>query len=139
MDLVEQVHKFDLSNIHTCGSNISLIMLFSLIFNYAKPRLSLHVRLKGLLVCAQQSMSNHLLNFTTDKIEILDRLAGLKILKDFVVFSLCDLPRIKLWKEFRRKKVCKLSSNYIHFYEYFPSDVSTHQHPSLLSVVCAAI
>ena len=39
MDLFEQVHIFDLSNLHTYGSNISLIKLFSLIFNYAKPRL----------------------------------------------------------------------------------------------------
>ena len=36
MDLVEQVHIFGLSNNHTCGSNISLIRLFSLAFNYAK-------------------------------------------------------------------------------------------------------
>ena len=39
MDLVEQVHNFGLSNIHTYGSNISLIRLLSLIFNYAKPQL----------------------------------------------------------------------------------------------------
>ena len=39
MDLVEQVHIFGLSNIHTYGSNISLIRLFSLIFNYAKLRI----------------------------------------------------------------------------------------------------
>ena len=38
MDLVEQVHFFGLSNIHTYGSNISLISLFSLMLNYAKPR-----------------------------------------------------------------------------------------------------
>ena len=38
MDLAEQVHVFGLSNIHAYGSNISLIRLFSLIFNYAKPR-----------------------------------------------------------------------------------------------------
>ena len=47
MDLVEQVHTFGFSNIHTFGfsniptfgPSISLIMLFSLIFNYAKPRM----------------------------------------------------------------------------------------------------
>ena len=38
MDLVEQVHIFGLSNIHTFEPNISLIKLV-LIFNYAKPRL----------------------------------------------------------------------------------------------------
>ena len=36
MDLVEQVHIFGLSNIHTYGSNISLIRLFSLIFNFVE-------------------------------------------------------------------------------------------------------
>ena len=41
IDLVEQVHIFGLSNIHTFKSNISLIRLFSLIFNYAKPRLKI--------------------------------------------------------------------------------------------------
>ena len=45
MDLVEQVHIFGLSNIHTEGSNSSLIRLFSLIFNYAKPRLIQHTNL----------------------------------------------------------------------------------------------
>ena len=40
MDLVGQVYIFGLSNIHSYRSNISLIRLFSLIFNYAKPRLS---------------------------------------------------------------------------------------------------
>ena len=39
MDLVKQVHIFGLSNMHIYGSNISLISLFSLIFNYAKPRI----------------------------------------------------------------------------------------------------
>ena len=37
MDLVEQVHTFGLSNIHILEPNISLIRLFSPIFNYAKP------------------------------------------------------------------------------------------------------
>ena len=37
MDLVEQVRIFRLSNIHTFGPNISLIRLFSLMLNYAKP------------------------------------------------------------------------------------------------------
>ena len=40
MDLVEQVHIFGLSNIHTFEPNISLIRPFSLILNYAKPRLA---------------------------------------------------------------------------------------------------
>ena len=39
MDLVEQVHIFGLANIHTFGPNFSLIRLFSLMLNYAKPRL----------------------------------------------------------------------------------------------------
>ena len=39
MDLVEQVHISGFSNIHTFGPNIGLIRPFSLIFNYAKPRL----------------------------------------------------------------------------------------------------
>ena len=38
MDFVEQVHIFGFSNIHTFEPNISIIRLFSLIFNYAKPR-----------------------------------------------------------------------------------------------------
>ena len=39
MDLVEQIHIFDLINIHTFGPDISLIRLFSLMLNYAKPQL----------------------------------------------------------------------------------------------------
>ena len=39
MDLVKQVHVFGLSNVHTFEINDSLISLFSLIFNNAKPRL----------------------------------------------------------------------------------------------------
>ena len=39
MDLVEQVHIFGLSNIHTFGPNVSQIRLFSLMLNYAKPQL----------------------------------------------------------------------------------------------------
>ena len=39
MDLVEQVHTFGLTNIHTFGPNFSLIKLFSLMLNYAKPQL----------------------------------------------------------------------------------------------------
>ena len=42
MYLVEQVHMFGLSNIHTFEPNISLIRLFSLIFNYENPRILLH-------------------------------------------------------------------------------------------------
>ena len=37
VDLVEQVHNFGFSSIHTYGSNIRLIRLF---INYAKPRKS---------------------------------------------------------------------------------------------------
>ena len=40
MDLIEQIDIFGLSNIHTFEPNISLIRLFSLIFNYAKPRIT---------------------------------------------------------------------------------------------------
>ena len=36
MDHVERVHVLGLSNIHSFVHNISLIRLFSLIFNYAK-------------------------------------------------------------------------------------------------------
>ena len=40
MGVVEQVHIFGLTNIHTFEENNSLIWLFSLIFNYAIPRMS---------------------------------------------------------------------------------------------------
>ena len=40
MDIVEQAHIFGLSDIHSFGPNISLIRLFSLMFNCTKPRLS---------------------------------------------------------------------------------------------------
>ena len=40
MNLVDQVHIFGLSNIHTFGPNISLIRLFSLMLNYAKPQMA---------------------------------------------------------------------------------------------------
>ena len=39
MELVELIYIFGLTNIHTFGPKISLIRLFSLMFNYAKPRL----------------------------------------------------------------------------------------------------
>ena len=39
MDLVEQIHIFGLSNILTFETNISLIGLFRLIFNNAKPQM----------------------------------------------------------------------------------------------------
>ena len=39
MDHVELIHIFGLANIHTFGPKISLIRQFSLMFNYAKPRL----------------------------------------------------------------------------------------------------
>ena len=41
MDLVEQVHIFGLANIHTFEPNINLIRLFTLMFNYAKARLTI--------------------------------------------------------------------------------------------------
>ena len=40
MDLVKQARILGLTNIRTFGPNISLIRQFSLILNYAKPRLS---------------------------------------------------------------------------------------------------
>ena len=44
MDLVEQVHIFGLSNIHTFEHNINLIRLFSLIFQLCKtPIITLFV------------------------------------------------------------------------------------------------
>ena len=39
MDFVEQVHIFSVTNIHSFGPNISLIRLFSLMLNYAKPQM----------------------------------------------------------------------------------------------------
>ena len=39
MDLVEQIHIFGLTNIHTFGPNISLLRLFNLMLNYEKPRI----------------------------------------------------------------------------------------------------
>ena len=51
MKLVGQVHIFGLKNIHTFGPNISLSRLFSLVLNYAKPRLSE----LGVLSCQVQS------------------------------------------------------------------------------------
>ena len=47
MDLVEQVHIFGLTNIHTFGPNISLIRRFSLMLNYAKPRLTIYFIFMG--------------------------------------------------------------------------------------------
>ena len=46
MDFVEQVHIFGLTNIHTFGPKISLIRIFSLIFNYAKPRMIVFIMKK---------------------------------------------------------------------------------------------
>ena len=37
--LVEQIHIFGLTDIHTFGSIMSLIRPFSLMLNYAKPRM----------------------------------------------------------------------------------------------------
>ena len=39
MDLVDEVHIFGVTNSHTFGANISLIKLFSLMLNFANPRL----------------------------------------------------------------------------------------------------
>ena len=39
IDLVEQVHIFGLTNSHTFVPNVSLIRLFSLMVNYAKPQI----------------------------------------------------------------------------------------------------
>ena len=36
MDIVEQMHVFGFTNIHTFEPNISLTRLFGLFFNYAK-------------------------------------------------------------------------------------------------------
>ena len=53
MDLAEQFKIFGLSNIHTFEPNISIIKLFNLIFNNAKPRVrykrkaSQYKKLKG--------------------------------------------------------------------------------------------
>ena len=52
IDLVEQVHIFGPSNIHTCESNISLIRLFNLIFNLVKPWLFQEISWCS-LCCAQ--------------------------------------------------------------------------------------
>ena len=61
MDLVEQVHTFGLSNIHTFGPNISLIRLFSLIFYNAKPRM-----------CLLQSVNCQFTNFVNLEKSLID-------------------------------------------------------------------
>ena len=38
MDLFNKVHIFEPMKVHTFGPNIRLIRLFSLMLNYAKPR-----------------------------------------------------------------------------------------------------
>ena len=38
MDLVERVHIFGLTSIHTFGPNVSPVRLFSLMLNHVKPR-----------------------------------------------------------------------------------------------------
>ena len=48
MDLVKLIHIIGLTNIHTFGPKISLIRLFSLMFNYAKPRLIIVCKLQVL-------------------------------------------------------------------------------------------
>ena len=40
MDLFNKVHIFELMEVHPFGRNIMLIRLFSLMLNYAKPRVS---------------------------------------------------------------------------------------------------
>ena len=39
MDLFNKVHVFEPMKVHTFEPNIRLIRLFSLMFNYAKPRM----------------------------------------------------------------------------------------------------
>ena len=58
MDLVEQVHIFGLSNIHTHGSNIRLNRVFSPIFNDAKPRIA-----SGPLYMYHSTIDNQSFNF----------------------------------------------------------------------------
>ena len=41
MGLFKKVHVFEPIKVHTFGPNIRLIKLFSLMLNYAKPRLSI--------------------------------------------------------------------------------------------------
>ena len=43
MDLFNKVHIFGLMKVHTYVPNISLIRLFSLMLNYAKPRLFMNI------------------------------------------------------------------------------------------------
>ena len=45
MDLFNKVHVFGPMKGHTFGPNINLIRLFSLMFNYAKPRIKGHIHL----------------------------------------------------------------------------------------------
>ena len=51
--LVDQVHICGLSNIHNFEPNISLIRLFSLIFNYEKPQMLCRCPLKTDIYDAQ--------------------------------------------------------------------------------------
>ena len=53
MDLAEQVHIFGLTNMHTFGLNISLIRLFSLMLNYAKPRIFRNFEYYNLLISSK--------------------------------------------------------------------------------------
>ena len=47
MDLFNQVHIFQPMKVHTFELNIRLIRLFSLMLNYAKPRLTFQVFTQG--------------------------------------------------------------------------------------------
>ena len=40
MNLFNKVHKFELMKVHTFEPNFRLIRLFSLMLNYAKPRMT---------------------------------------------------------------------------------------------------
>ena len=63
MELDEQVHISDLSNIRTFEPYISLIRLFSLFFNCAKPLMSLntHAACSNGTDIVQESLDNHIL------------------------------------------------------------------------------
>ena len=84
MDLVEQVHIVGVSNIHTYGSNISLVMLFLSNFQLCKtPNIK---KKSGIMVT--KPVYRHLFVFVTKRIfnndsphETVDNL-NLKILKN---------------------------------------------------------
>ena len=76
MDLLEHVHTFGLTNIHNFGPNISLIRLFSLMLNYAKPQiLSNKIHLNALSHPFFQK------NDLTKKVKVLQNLWGIRKLE----------------------------------------------------------